>query len=146
MKPILSVFTCLVTILLVAGSCAANGSQQVVKNQGKTIIIELLEPRTAYSMIQENKDNKDFVVIDVRTSGEFDEGHIEGAVNINYNSPGFTAELETLDKGKTYLIYCRTGNRSSDSAEIMVRLGFKKIYRIKGDIVAWKSENLPLVK
>jgi rhodanese-related sulfurtransferase len=146
MKLFLSFVACLVAFLLVTNGCTANSSQQVITNQGKTYIIQLLEPRDAYSMIQKNKDNKDFVLIDVRTSGEFDEGHIEGAININYNSPGFTAELETLDKRKTYLIYCRIGNRSSDSAEIMVKLGFEKIYRIKGDIVAWKSEKLPLVK
>jgi rhodanese-related sulfurtransferase len=58
----------------------------------------------------------------------------------------FTAELETLDKRKAYLIYCRTGNRSSVSVDIVVKVGFEKIYRIEGDIIAWKSENLPLVK
>jgi rhodanese-related sulfurtransferase len=146
MKFVLLFVASLAVFVLFASGCTANNSQQVIKNQGKTTIIQLLEPRVAYSMIQKNKDNKDFVLIDVRTSGEFAEGHIEGAININYNSPGFTAELDTLDKKKTYLIYCRTGNRSSDSAEIMVRLGFENIYRIAGDIVAWKSEKLPLVK
>jgi rhodanese-related sulfurtransferase len=145
-KFFLSFLACVAAFVLFVSACQAGDNQQVVKNQGKTYVIQLLEPRDAYSMIQKNKGNKDFVVIDVRTSGEFDEGHIEGAINVNYNSPGFNAELETLDKKKTYLIYCRTGNRSSDSVDIMVKLGFEKIYRIKGDIVAWKSENLPLVK
>jgi rhodanese-related sulfurtransferase len=146
MKFFLSFVAYLAAFLLVAGSCPANNSQQVVKNQGKTYVIQLLEPRVAYSMIQKNKDNKDFVLIDVRTPGEFAEGHIEGAFNINYNSPSFTADLDKLDKQKTYLIYCRTGRRSSDSAEIMVKLGFEKIYRIAGDILAWNAEKLPLVK
>jgi rhodanese-related sulfurtransferase len=145
-KFFLSFVAGLASVVFVASAYPADSSQQVVKHQGKTTVIELLEPKAAYSMIQKNKDNKDFVLIDVRTSGEFDEGHIDGAININYNSPYFTKELESLDKMKTYLIYCRTGNRSSDSVEIMVKLGFEKIYRIKGDIVSWKSEDLPLVK
>jgi rhodanese-related sulfurtransferase len=146
MKSFLSFVACLAALLFVVNGCTAGSGQQVIKNQGKTYTIQLLEPRVAYSMIQKNKDNKDFVLIDVRTPEEFEEGHIEGAVNINYRGSNFVTDLDDLDKKKTYLIYCRSGNRSSDSAEIMVRLGFEKIYRIAGDILAWKSEKLPLVK
>jgi predicted sulfurtransferase len=83
MKSVLSFVAALTAFALLASGGSANSDQQVVKHQGKTIIVELLEPKTAYSMIQKNKENKDFVLIDVRTSGEFDEGHIEGAININ---------------------------------------------------------------
>jgi rhodanese-related sulfurtransferase len=105
-----------------------------------------LAPGDAYRFIQENKGNSGFMLLDVRTPEEFEEGHIEGAVNINYNGGDFVEELKALNRDKTYLIYCRTGRRSSDTLTIMKRLEFKKVFRIEGDIVRWKAEKLPVVK
>lgn len=107
---------------------------------------ELLEPRAAWDLIQKNKSNPNFVVLDVRTPEEFNEGHIEGAINIDYNSGGFKTELRELDKRKTFLVYCRTGRRSAEAVKVMKDLGFENIVRMKGDVVKWKSEKLPLVK
>jgi rhodanese-related sulfurtransferase len=103
-------------------------------------------PRDAYELIQKNRGNPDFVLIDIRTPEEFMSGYIEGAVNINYHDNDFIEKLDKLDKNKTYLIYCRTGRRSGDTLNVMKRLNFKKVYRILGDIVRWKAEGLPLVK
>ncbi len=112
---------------------------------GKYEPFTAIPPRQALEMIQQNKGNPNFVLMDVRTPDEFAEGHIEGAVNVNYNADDFIDNLNKLDKDKTYLIYCRTGRRSSDAIDIMKRLKFKEVYRIQGDIVRWKSEKLPLV-
>jgi rhodanese-related sulfurtransferase len=103
-------------------------------------------PKDAHELIQENRGNPDFVLIDVRTPEEFMSGHIEGAVNINYHDNDFVENLDKLDKSKAYLIYCRTGRRSGDTLNVMRRLKFKEVYRILGDIVRWKAEGLPLVK
>jgi rhodanese-related sulfurtransferase len=103
-------------------------------------------PKGAYELIQQNKGNPNFVLIDVRTPEEFMSGHIEGAVNINYHDNDFIENLDKQDKNKTYLIYCRTGRRSGDTLNVMKRLKFKEVYRILGDIVRWKAEGLPLVK
>jgi rhodanese-related sulfurtransferase len=107
---------------------------------------ESIFPRDAYEMIQKNKENPDFVLVDIRTPEEFLSGHIEGAVNINYHDNDFVEQLDKLDKNKTYLIYCRTGRRSSDTINVMRRLKFREVYRILGDIVRWKAEGLPVVK
>jgi len=103
-------------------------------------------PKDAYELIQKNRGNPDFVLIDIRTPEEFMSGYIEGAVNINYHDNDFIEKLDKLDKNKTYLIYCRTGRRSSDTLSVMKKLKFNEVYRILGDIVRWKAENLPLVK
>jgi rhodanese-related sulfurtransferase len=103
-------------------------------------------PKDAYELIQQNKGNPNFVLIDIRTPEEFMSGYIEGAVNINYHDNDFIEKLDKLDKSKTYLIYCRTGRRSSDTLNVMKRLKFNEVYRILGDIVRWKAEKLPLVK
>jgi rhodanese-related sulfurtransferase len=120
-------------------------SQHTVKNK-ETVLIKTFEPKRAFEFIKQNKRNPDFVVLDIRTSREFQDGHIAGAVNIDFYSPTFAEDLERLDKSKTYFIYCRTGRRSADAIAIMTQKGFKNIYRTPGDIVAWRAAGLPLVK
>ena len=107
---------------------------------------EIVQPREAFALIQKNKNNPNFVVLDVRTPDEFGSGHIEGAINIDYNSGGFKTLVSELEKARTYLVYCRTGRRSGGAAKVMKDLGFLSIMRMKGDILAWQSEGLPLVK
>ena len=113
---------------------------------GKTTVIKKLSPKEAYDLVQSKKNTTNFVVLDVRTPEEFESGHVEGAININYNSENFVEELNKLDKTKSYLVYCRTGRRSSDTVSVMTKQGFGELYRIDGDISKWKSENFPVVK
>lgn len=83
-------------------------------------------------------------LLDVRTPQEFAEGHIEGALNINVQSDDFQqiAEKE-LSKDSTILVYCRSGRRSMDAAEILTRLGYKVI-NLNGGIIEWKEDGLPV--
>jgi phage shock protein E len=67
------------------------------------------------------------VIIDVRTAGEFNEGHITNAINIDVESMQFDAEIAALDKDVTYALYCRSGNRSSIAAGKMSDAGFTSI-------------------
>jgi rhodanese-related sulfurtransferase len=71
------------------------------------------------------------VIIDVRTAAEFNEGHITSALNIDVESMTFNSDIEALDKGVTYALYCRSGNRSGVAAEIMAEAGFTKILNAK---------------
>jgi len=71
------------------------------------------------------------VVIDVRTPGEFSEGHLVAALNIDVQSSSFESEIALLDKSTTYALYCRSGNRSGVAAEIMAEAGFTKILNAK---------------
>jgi rhodanese-related sulfurtransferase len=121
-------------------------TQQKTPGTEKAITVKVLEPKDAYEFTKLNRHNPDVVILDVRKPEEFESGHIENAVNIDYNSETFVADLDGLDKFKTYVVYCRTGRRSSDTVNIMARHGFKKIFRIAGDIVRWKAEELPLVQ
>ena len=67
------------------------------------------------------------VIIDVRTAGEFNEGHIANAINIDVESMRFDEEIAALDKDVTYALYCRSGNRSSIAAGKMSDAGFTSI-------------------
>lgn len=119
--------------------------QHSIKPKGGPII-KTLEPRAAFEFILKNKRNHNFVVLDIRTSQEFQDGHIEGAINIDYRSPTFGADLDRLDKSKTYFVYCRIGRRSGEAIGLMIRNGFTNIYKTPGDIVEWRAAGLPLVK
>ncbi len=111
-----------------------------------TQIIEGITPQETLTLIQNNQNNPDFVIIDVRTPAEFDGEHIENAVNIDFYSETFRNELDKLDKSKTYLIYCRSGNRSGSALDIMAELNFEEVYDMLGGILSWEAEGLPTVK
>jgi rhodanese-related sulfurtransferase len=98
-----------------------------------------------YTIIQENKGNPDFIILDVRTPAEYAGGHIENAVNIDYYADDFEETLDSYDKNKTYLMYCRTASRSAAVLKIMQRLEFKEVYNMQGGINAWVSAGYPTV-
>ncbi len=78
-------------------------------------------------------------IIDVRTPTEFNAGHIDGAINIDFDNSTFKREVSKLDKSKTYFIYCRSGNRSGQAFSIMKTDGIKNIYDLQGGIVSNKD-------
>jgi len=127
--------------LLLIGGCVAPEDTAL-----KTQIFEDVTSEEAYALIQDNKDNQNFVIIDVRTPEEYADGHIEEAINFDYYSEAFRDELNKLDKDKTYLIYCRTGKRSRAAADIMQELGFGNGYNMLGGIVQWEAVGLPTVE
>ena len=99
----------------------------------------------AFNLIQENEGNADFIILDVRTASEFADGHIAGALNIDVNLPSFREEIERLDTSDTYLVYCRTGNRSRKALAIMGELGFTRIYHLENGFTEWTNSGLPMV-
>ncbi len=117
-----------------------------VGKETSTQIIEDITPQEASALIQSNQSNPDFVIIDVRTPQEFADGHIENAINLDYYSETFRDELSKLDKNKTYLIYCRSGNRSGKALDMMEELGFREVYNMSGGIIEWEVEGLPSTK
>jgi rhodanese-related sulfurtransferase len=143
-----------VTWLLVAalffGVVLVGGSPHLTVNaaesRSQTQLIKDVTPQEAYSLIQKNKDNTNFVILDVRTPREFAGGHIEGAINLDYNAPPFKDDLNGLDKTKIYLIYCRTSRRSRGALDMMKALEFREVYHMLGGIVRWASEGLPTTK
>lgn len=87
----------------------------------------------------------DLVVLDVRTPEEFAEGHIEGATMLDFYRDDFGEQLAQLDPDVPYVVYCRSGNRSSQTREMMVELGFSDVEDVDGGILAWAGAGLPIV-
>ena len=86
------------------------------------------------------------ISLDVRTTGEFAEGHLVNALNINVESGNFEAELANLDKNATYAVYCRSGRRSAVAVDLMKKSGFNNLYNLDGGVIDWSASGLPLVK
>lgn len=92
---------------------------------------KLLSKDKATALIHQNTNNSYFKIIDVRTKEEFDKGHIKDSLNIDFYDPNFANTIRVLNKNNTYLIYCRTNNRSLKTYELMKELGFNNIYVIE---------------
>ncbi len=72
------------------------------------------------------------VILDVRTPAEFAEGHLDGALNIDVQDAGFDAQIAQLDPALSYVVYCRSGNRSAQAMERMASAGFQNLVNAGG--------------
>ena len=119
-----------------------------------TLLLAVLGLNTACSQNYENYDVKEFakliadsnvVILDVRKTDEFAEGHIKGAVLIDQFQNDFVEQAQAkLPKDKIIAIYCRSGRRSASAAGKMADIGYKCV-NLKGGILAWKDANMPVV-
>jgi phage shock protein E len=79
-------------------------------------------------------DKSDAVIIDVRTQGEYDYGHLEGAIVVDIYQRDFRDKINKLDKSKTYYVYCKTGIRSRNAVAYMRQVGFEKVCDLQGGV------------
>ncbi|MBT6501436.1 MAG: rhodanese-like domain-containing protein [Deltaproteobacteria bacterium] len=115
-------------------------------NYGKTaepVEIKDISPAEAYELIQKNSHSPDFEILDVRTEKEYNNGHLENAILMNFFSPQFKEQLNELDRNRTYLVYCKMGGRSKIAQKRMEKLGFKTVYNIPGGKDRWIVEEIP---
>ena len=82
---------------------------------------------------------KNYIILDVRRADEFAEGHIPGAINVANEVIGTEEIPELPDKSQLILVYCRSGRRSKEAAEKLVKLGYTNIVEF-GGILDWKGE------
>jgi len=111
------------------------------ENSSKTI-----SPKMASDLIAKHQNNPDFIILDVRTPGEFKSGHIEKAILLDYYSKTYADELKRLDKSTIYLIYCRSGNRSGKTLDMVIKMGFSRVYNMDEGIRGWRSKGFPVSK
>lgn len=97
----------------------------------------------ADTLIQNHQGKSDLVILDVRTPGEFQAGHIKGAVNIDFWGSLFEESVSGLDKKPIYLVYCTSGVRSGGAMKKMRKLGFAKVYNMTGGMFGWRAAGLP---
>jgi rhodanese-related sulfurtransferase len=122
--------------LLAAVLLAACGS-------GTTAVVESVSAADAAGLLAAEPPA---VLLDIRTPEEFAAGRLEGAVNIDYYATDFADRLEDLDRDATYVIYCRSGNRTTAALELFRDLGFTSVHAVDGGILSWESTGHPVVR
>lgn len=120
-------------VLLLVTACSSGSD---------TATIELVSPEEAAQVVGD--DPAGLVVLDIRTPEEFNGERLADAVNVDFYAPDFADQLDALDKSDPYVMYCRSGNRSSDAVKTMKELGFVEVYEIDGGIVNWYNSGLPV--
>jgi rhodanese-related sulfurtransferase len=121
------------TASVLAAACSTGGTTQT---------IELVSPAKAAGVIDDNPGG--LVILDIRTTEEFNEAHLPDAIMVDYYAADFADQLDRLDKDVPYVLYCRTGNRTSDAVKTMKKLGFVEVYEIDGGIADWYGQGYPV--
>jgi len=116
-------------ILLIFISCG-NVNQTSIKHISGSEFLEL---------------NDDFELIDVRTKSEYESGFIESGLNIDFFSDTFESDILSLNKNSKIILYCRTNNRSTKTANLLKKNGFKDISVIEGGITDWVKNGNDIV-
>ncbi|MFC5284116.1 rhodanese-like domain-containing protein [Pedobacter alpinus] len=78
-------------------------------------------------------------IIDVRTPDEFSNGHLQNAINIDWNGNNFQSQISNFDKASPIFVYCLSGGRSASAAEAMRNEGFKEVYELDGGLIKWPA-------
>ncbi|MEJ0054609.1 MAG: rhodanese-like domain-containing protein [Bacteroidota bacterium] len=123
------------SIALMLYSCGQPGST--------TDTSGLLDPKAFADKL---KSDPEIILLDVRTPEEMQSGYITGARNINFNAEGFANSIDSLDRSKTYFVYCAAGKRSGKALDLMKEKGFQKVTSLDGGMNAWNKEELPVQK
>ena len=118
----------LMALLLLSG-CATQSAKKTYRQITMEEAVTMMEEETEY------------IILDVRTAEEYSEKHIPGAINIANESIGTEDIPELPDKDQLILVYCRSGNRSKQASEKLVKLGYTNIVEI-GGINSWPGETV----
>ena len=108
------------------------------KEQAKSPNLQLITS----SEMEELLSLEDIQLVDVRTPSEYNEGHVPNAQNIDFLDENFDKQIESLDKSKPIIVYCKSGGRSAKCASKLVEKGFEKIYDLEGGFSQWKFKGL----
>lgn len=135
-------------VLFLAVSCGESSSTedvaQDIENTTEEITDEIeseLEPAIIQDLENEEFASKmsevNGILIDVRTPEEFNEGHIEGAINLDYNSGAFESYVDSLDVTSPVFVYCHAGGRSGKARDILKDRNFLEVYNLKNGYGNW---------
>jgi len=148
-------FAALFLIFSVAGGCKTGNTEnsgteeeigefqeeEATKKEESTPEVVLISVEKVYEIITSKEDH---IILDVRTPEEFKEGHLEGAVLIPVSE--LEGRLSELPADKPIIVYCKSGSRSSNAANILVKNGFSEVYDMGGGIIKWQDRGYKVVK
>lgn len=138
----MTIFLILILSIFAVSACQTASTQKAENTPGRIASGE--KKQITVTEAKHAVDAKDVQFIDVRTAGEFADGHAPKAVNFPLDS--LEKDLEKLNKNKPVYIICQTGSRSQKGSEILQKAGFKSTYNINGGTSAWQNAGFPTEK
>ncbi|MCI5083571.1 MAG: rhodanese-like domain-containing protein [Saprospiraceae bacterium] len=126
-----------ILLIMFAVSATMVSCQQANATKGKQekMMVSEVVPTERFAELMDTIP--EYQLIDVRTPQEFEDGHLDGAVNIDYYSSDFAEQLSTLKRDVPVLVYCRSGGRSAKASAMMRELDFETVYDMQGGFMAW---------
>ena len=117
----------LIYFLVICAGCAGKG--------------EMASTGVSVAQLEEIiKSDPEVILVDVRRAAEIAGGVLPGnKVYIEYGTPGYEEKLAQLDKSQSYYLYCHSGLRSAQAANLLKKLGFMHVYNVEGGIVEWRK-------
>ena len=129
-------FSALAALLALLSGCAlSKAKEDKAEDMTDKAAYQKISAEEAYEMLA----SQEVVVVDVRTREEYDGGHIPNAILVPNESIGDDMPEALPDKEATLLIYCRSGRRSKEASEKLLKLGYKSIYEF-GGVIDWPYE------
>ena len=128
-------FAGLVASLALLSGCALSKTKKGTEDMTDKAAYHKISAEEAHEMMA----SQEVVVVDVRTREEYDGGHIENAVLVPNESIGSEMPEALPDKEATLLVYCRSGRRSKDAAQKLLKLGYQSVYDF-GGVIDWPYE------
>lgn len=132
MRIMTAVLVSVLSALLILSGCSA-GKEGTEEMKG---VYTRISAQEAKEIIDSGEE---FVILDVRTKAEYDEGHIEGAMLLPYDEIDELAEGLLPDRNAKILVYCRSGNRSAVASNALIDLGYTDVTDF-GGIISWPYE------
>ena len=132
MKKIILIIIIL-TIIIIGVVCVMNRKEKIIENE---VIIKHISMNDIVQIMEENEN---YIILDVRTQAEYNQGHIPNAICIPNETIDENVVNKLLDKNQMILVYCRSGNRSKQAAEKLKKLGYTNLIEF-GGIIDWKGE------
>ena len=132
MKKIILIIIIL-TIIIIGVVCIMNKKEKIIENE---VIIKHVSMNDIVQIMEENEN---YIILDVRTQAEYNQGHIPNAICIPNETIDENVVNKLPDKNQMILVYCRSGNRSRQAAEKLKKLGYTNLIEF-GGIIDWKGK------
>lgn len=129
--PALPFFRCLAAVALGGLVSTVGVAQAVVR----------VSPQTADSLLRHLPAVQ---VLDVRTAGEFAQGRLRNARNLDVREADFSQKITQLDPNRPLVVYCLAGSRSAKAADVLAKAGFAQVYDVQGGFAKWSASGLPV--
>ena len=130
----------IVTCVCLSTSCKQNPAEETAESSTSIDTTYKEAVMLSPEEFQKGASKSNAVLIDTRFPAEYEQGHIEGAINMNFFDPNFKAQLLEMNKNKKYYLYCKNDTNSEAAAEFLMKNDYPDVFVLEGGYEAWQKE------